>query len=30
LHTVTFEIPMLAPKDDTAARAELGIALKSE
>jgi arylsulfatase len=30
LHDVTFEIPMLAPKDDTAARAELGIALKSE
>jgi arylsulfatase len=27
---VTFEIPTLAPKDDTAARAELGIALKSE
>jgi arylsulfatase A-like enzyme len=30
LHDVTFEVPMLAPKDDTAARAELGIALKSE
>ena len=30
LHDVTFTIPMLAPKDDTAARAELGIALKGE
>jgi arylsulfatase len=30
LHDITFEIPMLAPKDDTAARAELEIALKSE
>ena len=30
LHDVTFAIPMLAPKDDTAARAELGIALKGE
>ena len=35
LHDVTFEIPMLAPKTDTpanetAARAEVGIALKSE
>ena len=30
LHDVTFEVPMLAPKDDTAARAEVGIALKSE
>ena len=34
LHDVTFEIPMLAPKhghrDETAARAEVGIALKSE
>ena len=30
LHDVTFTIPMLAPKDDTAARAELGIVLKGE
>ena len=30
LHDVTFAIPMLAPKDDTAAHAELGIALKGE
>ncbi|MGQ0824522.1 MAG: arylsulfatase [Actinomycetota bacterium] len=30
LHHVTFEIPALAPPDDTAARAEIAIALKSE
>ena len=30
LHDLVFEVPMLAPKDDTAARAELGIALKGE